>query len=555
MESSLVRLLSLLMMMLVFFPLGGRAQQTEIGEIPDFKRCFDVLIKNRVIYNQYNDSIFLIKGHVAWVNFFRHRADKNHQIFTSNKQVLKEITDYLSQPYDKIPIQVYIQLNDCMEEYFYSQKADSFIFLEICKLMRKYTQHVPDSLNFSNRINIWEAVAYSNVASLGGDSLSLVKSYHCLKNNLSEQAKSYPDFLRGRVIALWNLSKSVWLVNHVQSVAENRWAYRELVNMMDSVDVSKLLKGYEWASLKSHVRYYDEILVRNVYMVDSTAMDKQVADSLMRLTVNKYKGIKDIGLSDLQRTLMMQHRLGDITADEALELLLDKYRKEKKKLRKRKLEDAELTRFLNPVFTLLYFNDISSRSFSEKRKLVLMSCHDAEWGFQNRKDSQGRIYYVRNLNLLTTYPRLIKYLKEKERIHFLNALNVATQVTTYAHSVHVSMIAKVLMRGILKFQPQLLAGSLGHTQTDDIRRSKKQYLDFAHDAAMYHDLGKNSIITVVNNDYRPLTDEEFAIIKRHPDLGLQYLELGPSLAQFHDTTLGHHKWYNGKDGYPHDFDN
>ena len=555
MESSLVRLLSLLMMMLVFFPLGGRAQQTEIGEIPDFRRCFDVLIKNRVIYNQYNDSIFLIKGHVAWVNFFRHRAVKNHQIFTSNKQVLKEITDYLSQPYDKIPIQVYIQLNDCMEEYFYSQKTDSFIFLEICKLMRKYTQHVPDSLNFSNRINIWEAVAYSNVASLGGDSLSLVKSYHCLKNNLSEQAKSYPDFLRGRVIALWNLSKSVWLVNHVQSVAENRWAYRELVNMMDSVDVSKLLKGYEWASLKSHVRYYDEILVRNVYMVDSTAMDKQVADSLMRLTVNKYKGIKDIGLSDLQRTLMMQHRLGDITADEALELLLDKYRKEKKKLRKRKLEDAELTRFLNPVFTLLYFNDISSRSFSEKRKLVLMSCHDAEWGFQNRKDSQGRIYYVRNLNLLTTYPRLIKYLKEKERIHFLNALNVATQVTTYAHSVHVSMIAKVLMRGILKFQPQLLAGSLGHTQTDDIRRSKKQYLDFAHDAAMYHDLGKNSIITVVNNDYRPLTDEEFAIIKRHPDLGLQYLELGPSLAQFHDTTLGHHKWYNGKDGYPHDFDN
>ena len=555
MESSLVRLLSLLMMMLVFFPLGGRAQQTEVGEIPDFKRCFDVLIKNRVIYNQYNDSIFLIKGHVAWVNFFRHRAVKNHQIFTSNKQVLKEITDYLSQPYDKIPIQVYIQFNDCMEEYFYSQKTDSFIFLEICKLMRKYTQHVPDSLNFSNRINIWEAVAYSNVASLGGDSLSLVKSYHCLKNNLSEQAKSYPDFLRGRVIALWNLSKSVWLVNHVQSVAENRWAYRELVNMMDSVDVSKLLKGYEWASLKSHVRYYDEILVRNVYMVDSTAMDKQVADSLMRLTVNKYKGIKDIGLSDLQRTLMMQHRLGDITADEALELLLDKYRKEKKKLRKRKLEDAELTRFLNPVFTLLYFNDISSRSFSEKRKLVLMSCHDAEWGFQNRKDSQGRIYYVRNLNLLTTYPRLIKYLTEKERIHFLNALNVATQVTTYAHSVHVSMIAKVLMRGILKFQPQLLAGSLGHTQTDDIRRSKKQYLDFAHDAAMYHDLGKNSIITVVNNDYRPLTDEEFAIIKRHPELGLQYLELGPSLAQFHDTTLRHHKWYNGKDGYPHDFDN
>jgi len=52
-----------------------------------------------------------------------------------------------------------------------------------------------------------------------------------------------------------------------------------------------------------------------------------------------------------------------------------------------------------------------------------------------------------------------------------------------------------------------------------------------------------------------LTDEEFAIIKRHPELGLQYLELSPELAKFHDTTLGHHKWYNGKGGYPASFDN
>ena len=81
------------------------------------------------------------------------------------------------------------------------------------------------------------------------------------------------------------------------------------------------------------------------------------------------------------------------------------------------------------------------------------------------------------------------------------------------------------------------------------------YLEFIHDAAMYHDLGKNSIISVVNNDYRPLTDEEFAIIKRHPELGLEYLKLAPSLAKYHDTTLGHHRWYNGKGGYPMWFDN
>lgn len=47
--------------------------------------------------------------------------------------------------------------------------------------------------------------------------------------------------------------------------------------------------------------------------------------------------------------------------------------------------------------------------------------------------------YVKYLNILATYPRAIKYLKEEERIRNLNELNVATQVTTYAHSVHVAM--------------------------------------------------------------------------------------------------------------------
>ena len=41
------------------------------SEIPNFEKCFRLLVENRRTYNQYNDSIFLIKDHVAWVNFFK----------------------------------------------------------------------------------------------------------------------------------------------------------------------------------------------------------------------------------------------------------------------------------------------------------------------------------------------------------------------------------------------------------------------------------------------------------------------------------------------------
>ena len=101
-----------------------------------------------------------------------------------------------------------------------------------------------------------------------------------------------------------------------------------------------------------------------------------------------------------------------------------------------------------------------------------------------------------------------------------------------------------------------MKGALGKIRHGKVLLNSKKCLDFIYEAAFYHDIGKNGIISTVNNDYRPLTDEEYAIIKTHPALGAELLKIAPSLYEkYHDTTLGHHKWYNGKGGYPEDFDN
>ena len=88
----------LLCLLLFGITLSGYAQQyVALGEKPDFAKCFDILRKNREVYNQYNDSIFRIKEHDKWVNFFRHRALKNHQIFLANREILSAITDYFEK--------------------------------------------------------------------------------------------------------------------------------------------------------------------------------------------------------------------------------------------------------------------------------------------------------------------------------------------------------------------------------------------------------------------------------------------------------------------------
>ena len=526
--------------------------------VPDFKQCFKVLTDNRFIYNKYNDSIFIIKDKDEWVSFFKRRAIKNHELFEENKQTINSIKDYFKQEAKKIPSQAYSDLEVCLGDYIYSGLNDPFLTIEFANILEDYNEReAPDSLNSSNLVNIWMALSYVSIFNLGKDTLALSKAYHYFKKNLNEENKAYLAYDRGRAYSLWNLCKTLWITNKLQPIEENRWACRMLQNMIDSIpDLIHVVTPREYMMMKANAQIYDELFVRNVYMVDSTSMDKQQADSLMRKIVKRNLANKKQSINNYQRTLLMQNKLGDISMDAALDSLMIRYRADRKRLKNMKLTDQELLQFLAPCFTLLYINDLSSHSFSRKRKLVKMLCKDVELAYQNRLDNQYHLNYVRNLNQLTTYPRLVKYLKEKERVHFLDALNVATQVTTYAHSVHVAMIAEELMNGVLQYQPELLVGTFGKLQLADILRSSKYYLDFIHQAAMYHDLGKNSIITVVHNDYRPLTDVEFALIKRHPKLGIEYLSIAPRmLGKYRDTTLGHHKWYNGKGGYPEGFDN
>lgn len=58
----------------------------------------------------------------------------------------------------------------------------------------------------------------------------------------------------------------------------------------------------------------DEELLRNVYLTDSTVLEKEVADSMMRRMIDR--NLKNPKLTDLSytRTLVMQMHLHQLTA-------------------------------------------------------------------------------------------------------------------------------------------------------------------------------------------------------------------------------------------------
>ena len=538
---------------------SGIPASSENPEIPDFEKCFRILEKNRRTYNRYNDSIFLIKDHVAWINFFKHRALKNAQLFTVNKKIISSMTDYFKQDKKLIPHEAYRNLCSGLQKLYADGKIDPFLGNQLCDILLEYygSGRCPDSKNYAGLVDVFKGEFLYEIFTLGKDSLVLHQSYHYLKRSIREDRFRSPNYVESCLVALDNLTVTNWLYYKMQTVAEFRALVEERKILLRLPHTYLIMREKDYQRQQEKVEHAEESLVRNVYLADTTILEKQHADSLMLIIVAR--NLADPHLSGLSysRTLVMQMMLGQITAKEAMNMVRRKYNREvMKNIYDKRYDSKELQKVLMPFMNYFYLNDVADVPYRKKRAAVKKMCEAIVTIYHLRQDQQADNTYVKYLNILAAYPRAIKYLTEKERIYYLNELNVATQVTTYAHSLHVAMIAQKLMEGILAYQPELVKGVLGERRNGKVFLDAKKCMDFIFEAAMYHDIGKNAIISVVNNDFRPLTDEEFAIIKKHPALGAELLKIAPSLYEkFRDTTLGHHKWYNGKGGYPKDFDN
>lgn len=538
---------------------SGIPASSENPEIPDFEKCFRILEKNRRTYNRYNDSIFLIKDHVAWINFFKHRALKNAQLFAVNKKIISSMTDYFKQDKKLIPHEAYRNLCSGLQKLYADGKIDPFLGNQLCDILLEYygSGRCPDSKNYAGLVDVFKGEFLYEIFTLGKDSLVLHQSYHYLKRSIREDRFRSPNYVESCLVALDNLTVTNWLYYKMQTVAELRALVEEHKILLRLPHTYLIMREKDYQRQQEKVEHAEESLVRNVYLADTTILEKQHADSLMQIIVAR--NLADPHLSGLSysRTLVMQMMLGQITAKKAMKMVRRKYNREvMKNIYDKRYDSEELQKVLMPFMNYFYLNDVADVPYRKKRAAVKKMCEAIVTIYHLRQDQQADNTYVKYLNILATYPRAIKYLTEKERIYYLNELNVATQVTTYAHSLHVAMIAQKLMEGILAYQPELVKDVLGERRNGKVFLDTKKCMDFIFEAAMYHDIGKNAIISVVNNDFRPLTDEEFAIIKKHPALGAELLKIAPSLYEkFRDTTLGHHKWYNGKGGYPKDFDN
>lgn len=522
----------------------------------DFKLCFDILAQNRLTYNHYNDSIFMIKEHDKWVNYFRRRAIKNHQIFAANQEIMRGIKEFLTKHGDSIPEEIYLDFCHSIEQRYVRKKLyDPFLLVRMSRILEKGGAYLPDSVKYTNVFNLWRLYGYEQMWNLGGDVKYLRKAYQAGKAILSEDAKRYPHYDFALAGALEYMSNTIWLAFGLETIQDFEEHYRRLDDFLKREDLDEIVVPEQKRDLLELQQVKDEAFLCNIYYYTPTIIDSYVRDSLTRAVIDR--NLQKAELSNLSfiRTVFLQMKARQISSREAWLRCKNHYHEKWLKYRDSPMNDRIIRDYLRPLYIFLIINDEADVPVSQKKKTIWKISQNMVTAFGKRKDFQGNTDFVRELFRLSTHRRLVKYLSYKQMVRFMSGLNVSTQVTTYAHSIHVAKIAKVLLDGVLRYKPELLKGVFGYKNTEEILKHKRTLRSFIFSAGKVHDIGKSAIVSVVNNEYLPLTDDEFDIIRLHPRLGEIFLRAVPGLEIFHDTTVGHHKWYNGKGGYPADFDN
>lgn len=531
--------------------------------IPDFKFIFDKLSQNRIIYNRYNDSIFSIHNHDEWVRFFMTRSRKNHKIYQENEKLLNSIADYFKTDMADTTKETFLPdaAYDSLDKNFFHNYAyaltDPFITNRITDILIRNFKNRQDQNYYFLRAMSWKGSSYYQIWRLNGDNETLKKAYDCIAYVADSAHCHTPEELGLYGYALQDLCLSAWTLHHIQPLKKLQERYEKLEELARTHTAVELevpeTRRQLWINrLKSR----DLEIVKGIYLTNPELTEKKEGEALVKRVIRQYPDTVGLSTSTKLNLITMKLKMGEIRTRAALKEAKEIYETQIKPLtQQKKLGEGAFYSLMNYYPNLAFIVDTARVSTNYKKKCVKMFCEDIIRMFRHRKDQQNSTQYNQTLEDVSTDPRLIKYLNDKERIGFVMELNVATQVTTYAHSTHVARLAEAMMKAIIRHQRELLVGKLGITSKWQVRLHQRQLIHFIIHAALCHDIGKNSIVSVVNNDYRQLTDEERRIIRMHPRLGLKYLKISKELKSYHDTTLGHHKWYNGKGGYPSYFDN
>ena len=137
--------------------------------------------------------------------------------------------------------------------------------------------------------------------------------------------------------------------------------------------------------------------------------------------------------------------------------------------------------------------------------------------------------------------------------HYYENILAATQPTLYVHCRMVTKISLAILDELYRQNPDLLLYVNGCETMEGVHASIDKTRKFLFYCGMFHDAGKLYFLDMINLFSRSLFNEEFDLIRLHPQMGYELLNKWDSTRPYAEAALYHHLWYDEKGGYPREY--
>lgn len=527
-----------------------------------YKRYINNISKNHSIENE-----LLRKNPDSskWIDLLYNKSNELRQLFSTNEDELNRyIRPFISGTHSLTP-----ELCECflsnMKPFIKLSYMDSLVTLDICSTIHNYLIE-NNSTNYNLLCLSCSYAGYFESILIRLDHPERAIEYYNEAISYTDKFDYLSDDARIRIVASY-YNRLVALSRKANIDAYTMIKYYEEVsvffnNQQYAKYTHKLFTDEEFefwsSSIVCSVLLKLSPCYNNVISDDyTTDYATKLATSLYSKFCNHHTNIYSMTTSVFvayNKTLLLQ---GKITKSMYFNILLNYY----------KHVDKNVV-FDNPDFT--------DHIYIEALHHIVPSLIEyAEYAFDNPEDAHlfrlelsrevlkfvGSIPHSHktsqvNLLIYELLKLCLKHIDTRdEMIDIISKISINRQISTGIHISMVSRISDLILRSIITHRPELLIGLPEINCIDDVKKRKKELYYHMRNSALCHDTGKIAIGSMINLQTRKLTDMEFEIIKTHPDIGYDILYNNNRLRLYADIARGHHKFANGKGGYPKDFDN
>lgn len=525
--------------------------------MPDFRRNFKLLSANSVVYRAYNDSLFSPLPEKQWERLVERRAACFRQMYKVNNKMIDEMTHYFQQGHKPIPEAAFDSLYVNLSYAFKVYDIDNYMVEHFGNLLLPHYEAKQDTAHL---IPLYQMLGISNLEISRFQDPTAgwnAKKYFEANINMTPYFATLPAAARSCIpLAYINYCYTLSSLGFV-SASEALTATRRFETFLEDN------KARFTAQEDKRNQQFLNMIKRKSGRIHQSDKNVTHADSLAIKEMYKMSPFYQSSLAD-QKTksdsIFFYHsklEAGEMSVQEAdsgvYEVTRQIFDEVEHKEDINEFDVQLLSNALEMSVEIMTVNDDVPQE--ERMQRTLSLCRRLVKQVQRAHIVRDPYFFESMLGKMACERNLFRYLSDDDKIQFMMELAVKAQLGTLVHVSSVEQLARVLFDGMMRNCPEQFLGLKGCLTVDDLRTHQDALRQWIGTAAAFHDLGKIGLANVITNDFRRLTEHEFKLSHLHPELALKYFSVAPVFAQYKDIALGHHKWYNGKQGYPESFDN